>query len=185
MSNFDYFLAIAQQLQDEFGQNIILGIAENCHPPALLIAPKAIAQVCYYLHKNEQLYFDQLSCITGLDGGPEAGTMEVIYNLYSIPFNRHLMLKVMLQRNLPGVPLPSLPSVCSIWRTADWHEREIFDLVGISFTDHPDLRRILLPADWEGHPLRKDYREQEYYHGIWVRYGNERLNPGAGPAAES
>lgn len=183
MSSPDLISALTLQLQDAFGQEVILGIDDNANPPALLVTPEAIADVCRYLHEHEQLYFDQLSCITGLDGGPEAQTMEVIYNLYSIPYNRHLMLKVMLQRNQPGSPLPSLPSVSSIWRTADWHEREIFDLLGISFTDHPDLRRILLPADWEGHPLRKDYREQEYYHGIWVRYDQERLDGGEDPAA--
>jgi NADH-quinone oxidoreductase subunit C len=65
--------------------------------------------------------------------------------------------------------LPSVPSLVSIWRTADWHEREAFDLVGVYFEGHPDLRRILLPEDWVGHPLRKDYVEQEKYHGIQVK----------------
>jgi NADH-quinone oxidoreductase subunit C len=91
--------------------------------------------------------------------------MDVIYNLYSIPFNRHLTLKITVSRDSPQVS-----SVAGIWRTADWHEREAFDLFGIRFEGHPDLRRILMPADWEGHPLRKDYKHQDYYRDIKVDY---------------
>ena len=76
------------------------------------------------------------------------------------------MLKVLVPRNTGSSKLPTVPSIAHIWRTADWHEREAFDLVGIQFTGHPDLRRILLPTDWVGHPLRTDYQEEEQYHGI-------------------
>jgi NADH-quinone oxidoreductase subunit C len=106
-----------------------------------------------------------LSCVTGIDNGTDAGTMEVVYNLYSIPYNHHLMIRVVLPRQKPEIE-----SVSSIWKTADWHEREIFDMYGIHFLNHPDLRRILMPADWEGHPLRKDYKHQEYYRDIKVEY---------------
>jgi NADH-quinone oxidoreductase subunit C len=126
--------------------------------------------ICKELYENEQTYFDFLACITAIDNGPDKGTMEVIYNLYSIPYNIPLMLKAEIIRNKPGEPLPQIPTVSHIWRTADWHEREAFDLMGIYFTNHPDLRRILLAADWEGHPLRKDYQLQETYHGIKVAY---------------
>ncbi len=164
------FEDIYQHLLAGFGEEI-RGRDEQCSPAAIKVAPAAIAEVCKTLHTREKTYFDQLSCITGLDNGPEAGTMEVVYNLYSIPYNLHLSLKVELPRNNSNEePLPELPTVAGIWRTADWHEREVFDLLGIRFTGHPDLRRILLPADWEGYPLRKDYREQEYYHGIKVRF---------------
>jgi len=145
--------------------NAILGLDENSTPHALLVSPNLISQVCELLHSNEQTYFDQLSCLTALDNGAEAGTMEIIYNLYSIPHDLHLMLKVELTRESP-----SIDSVSHIWKTADWHEREAFDLFGISFNNHPDLRRILLPADWEGFPLRKDYVEQEKYHDIVVKW---------------
>jgi NADH-quinone oxidoreductase subunit C len=162
---------IYQHLLARFGEEAITGTDENCSPGAILVESQAIADVCRELHRWEQAYFDQLSCLTGLDEGPEAGRMEVIYNLYSIPFNLQLTLKVSLQRNnSPENSVPELPSVSHIWRTADWHEREIYDLLGIRFTNHPDLRRILLPADWQGHPLRKDYQEQEYYHGIKVKF---------------
>jgi NADH-quinone oxidoreductase subunit C len=117
------------------------------------------------LYTDPTTYFDMLSCVTGLDNGAEAATMEVAYNLYSIPFNHHLMIKVVLPRDKPEIE-----SVSSIWKTANWHEREIFDMYGIHFKNHPDLRRILMPADWEGHPLKKDYKQQEYYRDIKVEY---------------
>ena len=175
MSPITNFAELHALLVQRFGEDTITGTDENSSPKAVVVASAAIAEVCRYLYEHEQTYFDLLSCITGLDNGPEAGTMEVIYNLYSIPYNQHLMLKAVVPRNQQDEPLPEVPTVSDIWRTADWHEREIFDMVGIRFSGHPDLRRILLPTDWEGHPLRRDYREQEYYHGIWVRYGNERL----------
>ncbi|MGD1957867.1 MAG: NADH-quinone oxidoreductase subunit C [Fulvivirga sp.] len=138
---------------------------ENCTPKGITISSQHLKAVCELLHENEQFYFDMLSCITGIDNGVESGTMEVIYNLYSIPFERSLTIKVALDRKKPEVA-----SVFDVWRTADWHEREVFDLFGIHFSGHPDLRRILLPADWNGHPLRKDYKHQDYYHGIKVEY---------------
>lgn len=134
-------------------------------PNALIIKAQEIHDVCEFLHANEKTYFDQLSCLTGLDNGEESGTMEVIYNLYSIPYDLHLMLKTSLDRNNPEIE-----TVSDIWKTADWHEREAYDLFGIQFTNHPDLRRILLPDDWEGFPLRKDYVEQERYHDIVVKW---------------
>jgi NADH-quinone oxidoreductase subunit C len=109
------------------------------------------------------LYFDFLSSVTGVDNGAEQGTFEVLYHLYSIPFNHHIILKVILERENP-----SIDSVIDIWKGADWQEREIYDMFGIQFIGHPDLRRILLPEDWQGFPLRKDYEVQEYYHGIKV-----------------
>jgi NADH-quinone oxidoreductase subunit C len=153
-----------------FGPEILVGIQEQPPQPFLQLPAERIAQVCERLHDDEQTYFDFLSCLTGLDNGLEAGTMEVIYHLYSIPYNHHLCLKVQVPRNAAGHPLPSLPTVSHIWRSADWHEREAYDLMGIHFEGHPDLRRILCAADWQGHPLRKDYVWQEEYHGIKVHY---------------
>jgi len=158
-------------VQQELGAQVVIGIDDiYAKPPALLVPAEHIAAVCQVLHEHPAMYFDYLSCITALDNGPEKGTLEVIYNLYAIPFNYQLMIKVSLPRNKSGEPLPSIPTVSHIWQAANWHEREAYDLIGIYFIGHPDLRRILLPADWQGHPLRIDYTQQEHYHGIQVDY---------------
>lgn len=161
---------IVQEIVQNFGEESIISITKEASPPIIHLASAALVQVCQFLHQSEGLYFDYLACITGIDNGPEAGTMDIIYTLNSIPYEHQLSLKVEVSRNQENDSLPAVPSVISIWRSADWHEREIYDLLGIHFTDHPDLRRILLPHDWQGHPLRKDYQEQETYHGITVKY---------------
>jgi NADH-quinone oxidoreductase subunit C len=130
----------------------------------------AIEQVCAFLKTNEATRIDMLSSIAGVDYGADADKMEVVYHLYSILKAHSLVLKVALPRNTATGTLPELPSVSAVWKTANWHERETFDLYGIKFTNHPDLRRILLPADWEGFPMRKDYQEQENYHEIKVKF---------------
>lgn len=142
-----------------------VAVEESSTPKTVKLEAGDLLTICGELQQNPATYFDMLSCVTGVDNGPEKGTMEVIYNLYSIPLNHHLMIKVMLPREQPEID-----SVTGIWKTANWHEREIFDMFGIKFRGHPDLRRILLPADWEGHPLLKDYKQQDYYHGIKVEY---------------
>lgn len=136
----------------------------------MTIDSKDLLAICVFLWRNPACYFDQLSCLTAIDNGPEKGTLELIYTLYSIPHHQTLHLQVVLPRLLEDNQLPVVSSLVSIWKTADWHEREAFDLVGVHFEGHPDLRRILLPEDWKGHPLRKDYVEQEKYHGIQVKY---------------
>ncbi|MCF0052796.1 NADH-quinone oxidoreductase subunit C [Dyadobacter sp. LJ53] len=138
--------------------------------PILIVPADGIAEICEFLYRDNRLFFDYLACLTALDNGVTLGTMEIIYNLTSIPFGHDLMLKIIFPRNAEGAPLPVVASVANIWRTADWHEREAYDLMGIHFNGHPDLRRILLPEDWEGHPLRKDFSVQDRYHGIYVRY---------------
>lgn len=140
-------------------------VDENATPKAIKILSTDLVSVCKALYTHEKTYFDMLSCITAIDNGPDAGTIEIAYNLYSIPYNLHLMLKTSLSRDAAEID-----SLSSIWKTADWHEREVYDMFGIVFKGHPDLRRILLPADWKGHPLRKDYEHEEYYKGIKVDY---------------
>ncbi len=163
------FQEIVNILETQFA-DLEMAADEKNPQPVLSIPANQIAAVCQFLHGHDQLYFDYLACITAIDNGPGAATMEVIYNLTSIPYGHDLTLKIVFPRNTADQSLPTVPTVSHIWRTADWHEREAFDLFGIHFTDHPDLRRILLPEDWQGHPLRKDYTVQDRYHGIYVNY---------------
>jgi NADH-quinone oxidoreductase subunit C len=142
-----------------------VAVDETSSPKSIKVAAADLMAAMDTLFRNSTMYFDMLSCVTGIDNGVQAATMEVVYNLYSIPFNHHLMIKVVLPRENPEIE-----SVSHIWKTANWHEREIFDMYGITFKNHPDLRRILMPSDWEGHPLRKDYKHQEYYRNIKVEY---------------
>jgi NADH-quinone oxidoreductase subunit C len=154
-------LEIKALLENELKRSVEL----NEKSGQLTLSTQDLVAVCDFLRRNPTTYFDSLSCVTAIDLGVDSGQMEVIYTLYSIPFHATLHLRVVLDREKPEVP-----SLSGIWKTADWHEREAFDFFGIQFIGHPNLTRILLPADWEGHPLRKDYVEQERYHGIKVKY---------------
>jgi NADH-quinone oxidoreductase subunit C len=116
----------------------------------LEIAAEKIAAVCAFL-KAERA-FSRLSTVTAVDRYPSEPRFEVVYHLHSIERGERLRLKC----RLPGAD-PAIESVTSVWRGANWYEREVFDLFGIHFNNHPNLRRIMLPDDWEGHPLRKDY----------------------------
>ena len=133
--------------------------------PALYIHSDYLVDVCRFLRDDKRYYFDFLSDIAAADYHPE-GYFEVVYHLASIPYQTQLTLKVKLPAERSTDTLPELPSVSEVWKTAEWHEREAYDLMGIFFTGHPDLRRILMPDDWEGFPLRKDYEDPESYHGI-------------------
>ena len=155
-------------LIEKFGAEVIVGEEITGLQSALLIAPNLITEVCLELRNNPKTYFDFLSSITGVDYGVEAGRFGVVYHLASIPYQTQLTLKISTENDRNPDNLPTFPSITSVYRTADWHERETYDLFGIFFENHPDLRRILLPDDWEGFPLRKDYKAAEYYKGIKV-----------------
>lgn len=113
---------------------------------------EALLEVCRFLKEDPELAYDLLSFVCAVDYMPREPRFEVVYQLYSTKFHHRFRIKTRVSGQDPTVP-----SVTSIWPTADWHERETFDLMGIGFDGHPDLRRILLPQDWVGHPLRKDY----------------------------
>lgn len=147
--------------------------------PYIVVEPQHLLHVCRFLKNDTRLSFGILNCISGVDyleldpkKAPKAGFephCEVVYHLSSFHFpGQRLVVKVILPRWKDGNAgeLPEVPSVSRIWPAADWHEREVYDLSGIWFAGHPDLRRILLSEDWEGHPLRKDYEFPLEYHGI-------------------
>ncbi len=116
----------------------------------LYIDAARIVSACGFL-KHEQ-DFVRLSTVTALDWYPSEPRFEVVYHLHSITRKQRVRLKCKLSGKSPIID-----SVCSVWRSANWYEREVFDLFGIQFTNHPNLKRIMLPEDWTGHPLRKDY----------------------------
>ena len=128
--------------------------------PNLHVDPQAIVEVGRYLRDDPDLKFEILSDLTGLDL-PKENKIQAVYHLYSYSYRHQIVLKVDLPRENPRVS-----TMEGVWKAANWMEREIFDLFGIVFEGHSDMRRILLPEDWVGHPLRKDYVEQEEYDGI-------------------
>ena len=127
----------------------------------LTIAPEQIVPICRYL--KDTAGFERLSGITGVDWWPKDPRFEVIYFLHSIRHNARLRLMVPLAEN------EEIDSVFHVWRSANWYEREVFDLFGVTFRNHPSLDRIMMPADWVGHPLRKDYP----IHGHKYSYKDE------------
>lgn len=124
-----------------------------------LVVPRAaIAELCAHLKTAPGFEFDMLSDVSGVDRGPEEEPrFEVNYQLFSTKRFHRLRLKVLVNQEDTHVP-----TVTTVWRTANWHERETFDMFGIIFDGHPDLRRILLPDDWQGHALRKDFPLRGY-----------------------
>src|SRR3546814_157199 len=157
-------------LAEKFGQDVILDEDAEALQPSLTIEVTRIADICQELRDNPATWFDFLSSLTGVDYGIESGEFGVVYHLSLIPHETQFVLKVRVPGGRNIDELPAVPSVSAVWRTAEWHEREAYDLTGIHFTGHPDLRRILLPDDWEGHPLRKDYKTAESYHDIKIDY---------------
>jgi NADH-quinone oxidoreductase subunit C len=169
--------ALVDQLKATFGDRITGANLENVDP-WIEVTPAGLVDVCRYLRDEPDLALDYLNCVSGVDylhlDEKKAAKaewephVEVVYHLSSTTHKHRIVLKVILPRwkdDRPG-ELPEVPSVAGIWRTADWHEREVYDLVGVRFTGHPNLRRILCPEDWVGHPLRKDYEMPLEYHGI-------------------
>ncbi|TAH25586.1 MAG: NADH-quinone oxidoreductase subunit C [Cytophagales bacterium] len=161
------FEEIQQLLQSEFN-NLTLEVSNQESQAQINVPAQSMIEIIGFLKSNKSTFFDLLSCITGIDNGKEAGNIDIIYHLYSIPFEHALIIKTSIQRGTPPEHPPSIDSISAIYQSANWHEREIFDFFGVIFNHHPDLRRILLPNDWQGYPLRKDYKEQEYYRGIKV-----------------
>jgi NADH-quinone oxidoreductase subunit C len=150
-------LAIYSQVKERFGDRI-LEIVEKKPDPFMVVEPTAIVEVCRFLKEEPAFAMDCLSNESGVDYRDRC---EVVYHLFSYRHRHQAVLKVKLPRENPTVE-----TLENLWKSANWMEREIFDLVGVNFEGHSDLRRILMPEDWPGHPLRKDFVEPLEYHGI-------------------
>lgn len=172
---------IATLLRETFPQAVTPVLVDG-QEPFVTVAPEKLVDVCTFLRDDPRLRFEILNDVSGVDylepdakKAAKAGFdphIEVVYHLSSFSFpGRRLTLKVILPRWKDGQvgALPEVPTLVNVWKTADWQEREVYDLVGVRFLGHPDLRRILLNDDWVGHPLRKDYEFPLEYHGIRCR----------------
>lgn len=151
---------VAAALEQKFSDALRGGHAQHGEP-TVFVAAAEIVPVCRFL-KEEQA-FVRLSGITAVDWQPKDPRFEVVYLLHSLEKNLRFRVKCWVAEG------GEIDSVTPVWRSANWYEREVFDMFGVSFRNHPDLQRILMPADWEGYPLRKDYP----VHGHKYSYQNE------------
>ena len=150
---------IHAKLAAKFGESIGALSPANKDPFAV-VKPEALVEICAFAKEDPELAFDSLMNLSSVDW-PKKNQIEVVYHLWSYAKRHTFILKVQLDRAAPKVA-----SLDSIWKSADWLEREQFDLMGVLFEGHPDLRRIMMPDDWVGNPLRKDYKEQGSWHAI-------------------
>ncbi len=156
--------SIHERLTSKLGEAVTSFHGDALQPFAVIAASR-IAEVAAFCKDEPDLAFDNLMCLSAVDYPKEnPPRMEVVYHLYSYRHFHKFVLKVHLPRENAAVP-----TVEKVWAVANWHEREAFDLFGIVFTGHSDLRRILLPDDWEGHPLRKDWVDPDFYNGLRVK----------------
>ncbi len=151
---------IAKMIEEKFAGQV-LGTTTYAGQVAVSLKKDAIKDVCLFLRDEPSLKLDHLADLTAVDysryPGDTGQRFEVVYNLISTT-HRH---RIRLKARVPEAD-PRIATVTSVWNTANWHERETYDLMGIIFEGHPDLRRILLAEDWEGHPLRKEYPLKGY-----------------------
>lgn len=150
---------IVSTVQEKFGAKITAALPDDKHPRFHCNAADW-REIALFLRTEQSLQFDWLQNLAGIDYVAD-NKLCVEYDFYSFDLKHIIAVKVYCPRDNPHVP-----SVCDIWRAADWQEREAFDMYGIIFDGHPDLRRILCADDWVGYPLRKDYVFPREYHGI-------------------
>jgi NADH-quinone oxidoreductase subunit C len=150
---------IAGLLTEHFGEKILESKPEDMNPWGL-VDHNSILEICQFLRLDGRLFMDHLELLGGVD---YKEYIEVVYIVYSMKHRHRYTLKCRLSREYPKIP-----TVESIWAVANWHEREAFDMFGVVFEGHSDLRRILCPDDWEGYPLRKDYKTPESYGDVPV-----------------
>ena len=154
---------IHERIKDRFPDGVVEFKSDAVVDPFIVVRPELVRDIAEFLSSDPEMKFDYLMSLSGMDYND--GNLGVVYHLFSMDRRHRIVIKTKLLKNDARIR-----SVESVWKSANWHEREAFDLFGIVFRDHPDLRRILLPDDWEGHPLRKDYKVQEYYRGMKVPY---------------
>lgn len=143
---------IADRLKERFPEEVTR-VIEFRGQISVAVRKNRIVEICAFLHDDPELFFDYLVDLCGLDNlGKDRPRFEVVYHLFSMKHRHALRLKAEVPDNDARID-----SVMPVWIGANWHERECYDMYGIFFSGHPDLRRVLLPEDWEGHPLRKDY----------------------------
>ena len=170
-------------LKEKFGDAVIELKTDIPVESFIVVDPLMVDKICSFLRDQNDLQFDSLMNLSGVDdangakvksadGGEKGletisgGTLSVYYHLESTKLKHKLTLKTSTDREKPEVV-----TITEVWKGADWHEREAYDMYGIIFLNHPDLRRILMPYDWEfGFPLRKDYKNPEFYQGMKVPY---------------
>jgi len=158
------FAALHARLAARFGDKLVAVSAEALNP-WIVVAPEAIVEVAAAAKDDAAFAFDNLMNLSAVDYPKEnPPRIEIVYHLFSYQLRHTLVLKVHVPREQPVVP-----TVEGVWPAANWHEREVFDLFGVTFTGHSDLRRILLPDDWQGHPLRKDWVDPDFYNGLHVK----------------
>ena len=150
---------IATLLQNRFGARITAAVSDDKHPRVHCDA-KDWRVIAEYIFREPSLKLDWLANLSGVDYAAD-DRMCVVYDLWSFDHKHTFAVKVYTPRSKP-----SIPTISDLWSAADWHEREAFDMFGIDFPGHPDLRRILCADDWDGYPLRKDYVFPREYHGI-------------------
>ena len=151
---------VSRILAEKFPESVI--ISEEPHNDFIQLNSEKWNEIAKFLKTGTKLKFDSCQCITGVDLGVEK-YLEIRYNLHSTKHLHKIEIRIATDRKRP-----SIPSVEQIWRVADWFEREVYDMYGIRFKGHRDLRRMLLPDDWKGWPLRKDYKTPQTYNGMKV-----------------
>ena len=166
-------------IREKFGNSVIELKSDRPVEHYIIVDPLEVDKICFFLRDENEFLFDSLMNLSGVDDANgekvkdeqgleniNGGTLSVYYHLESTSLKHKLTLRASTNREKPEVV-----SVTEVWKGADWHEREAYDMYGIIFLNHPDLRRILMPYDWEyGFPLRKDYKNPEFYQGMKVPY---------------
>lgn len=169
---------IYKLLKEKFGDSILEMVFDVPTEPIISVEPMKINEVSEFLRDADKLQFDSLMNLSGVDDNnaekithedetvtTQGGTLSVYYHLDSTILKHKIAIKTST-----NIDKPEVESVTPVWGAANWHEREAYDMYGFKFLNHPEMGRILMPYDWEGFPLRKDYENPEFYEGMKIPY---------------